>query len=109
MLGLSLLQLSLGVLRLMMSNFINRDYIEHRDIPALQQGVCKRVHACAIEIKPGTLRATFFIGVCVKTRIQPALQDGHFLAKKGFFDNVYRMLLHRVSHRFTSSVQYTCR
>ena len=48
-------------------------------ISALQHGVCTRarvgVLACAVQIKPGKLRAACFIYVRVWTRIRFALQD----------------------------------
>ena len=49
----------------------------------LQDGVCERLRDCAIEIKPGTLRAACFIDVRVETRIGFDLQDGNFHSSKG--------------------------
>ena len=54
---------------------------------ALQHGVCAGVrgcvHACAVEIKLGMLRAACFIDVRAWTRIWFALQEGGFHSKKG--------------------------
>ena len=41
------------------------------------------VHACAVEIKPGMLRAAYFDDVRVWTRIWFALRNGDFLWQKG--------------------------
>ena len=49
------------------------------------------VRACAVEIKPGMLRAACFIDVRVWTRIRFAQQDGDFHSKKGLFNTVYTM------------------
>ena len=55
--------------------------------------VCACVRACAIEIKPGMLRAACFDDVRVWMRIRFALQDVNFHRKKGLFSTVYKARL----------------
>ena len=61
------------------------DRIEY-DVTVQIDGVCERVRvgvrACAVEIKPGTLRAACFFDVSVLTRSRFDLQDGDFLSRK---------------------------
>ena len=66
---------------------MNRPYWIWRHRSALQDGNCGRVRgfvrACALEIKPGMLRAACFIDVRVWTRIRFDIQDGNFHGKEG--------------------------
>ena len=62
-------------------HWLPKDRIEY-DVTRLKYLTYKmasvRVRACAVEIKPGMLRAACFVDVRVWTRIRFALQDGDF-------------------------------
>ena len=64
--------------------------------------VCVCVHACAVEIKPGMLRAVCFIDVCVWTRKRFALQDGDFHSNKGVIQ--YGLLVYNMQYCTTHRI-----
>ena len=68
MLWLSLLQLSLGVWRLMMSNLTNRDYIEYRDIlSAILSWIKINQYRPSLVHLNKRLQLKYFIVVCFQT------------------------------------------